>query len=45
MDDKHFRNVNMNNIADAIVDIIVGEVENNETNTNVMTSTSGEIVW
>lgn len=45
MDDKHFRNVNMNNIADAIVDIIVGEVENNETNTNVMTSTSREIVW
>lgn len=45
MDDKHFRNVNMNNIADAIVDIIVGEVENNETNTNVMISTSGEIVW
>lgn len=45
MDDNHFRNVNLNNIADAIVDIIVKEAETNGKNDNVTTTASGEIVW
>lgn len=44
MDDKHFREVNLDNIADEIVDIIVTSSESNNS-TNVVTNNNGEIAW
>ena len=45
MDDKHFRTVNMDNIADEIVDIIISEAEENITETNISVNNNGEITW
>ena len=43
MDDKHFRTVNMDNIADEIVDIIISEAKENIPETNTSLNNSGEI--
>lgn len=45
MDDKHFRTVNMDNIADEIVDIIISEAKENIPETNTSLNNSGEITW
>lgn len=44
LDDNHFKTVNMDNIADTIVDIIVSEAENNTTVSNV-SANNEEITW
>jgi len=44
LDDNHFKTVNMDNIADTIVDIIVSEAENNTTASNVLANNE-EITW
>lgn len=45
MDDKHFKTVNMDSIADAIVDIIVTESENNSSDEEHASVNTGEISW
>ena len=44
LDDNHFKTVNMDNIADTIVDIIVSEAENNTTASNV-SANNEEFTW
>lgn len=44
LDDNHFKTVNMNSIADTIVEMINFSIGNIE-NSNVITNENGEIVW
>lgn len=43
-DDKHFRNVNLNNITNEIIDIIVGSAQT-EATSQVAINSNGEISW
>lgn len=45
LDDKHFRKVNLDNIADEIVDIIVTSTESQNSSGVVETNANGEISW
>lgn len=46
LDDKHFRQVNLDNIADEIVDIIISSVESQgDISSTVTTNENGEISW
>lgn len=45
LDDKHFRKVNLDNIADEIVDIIVASTESQNSSSGVETNANGEISW
>lgn len=45
LDDKHFRKVNLDNIADEIVNIIVTSTESQNSSNVVKTNENGEISW
>lgn len=45
LDDKHFRKVNLDNIADEIVDIIVASTKAQNSSSGVETNANGEISW
>ena len=45
LDDKHFREVNLDNIADEIVNIIVTSAESQNDNVGVTKNENGEIAW